>query len=208
MPHLATTWQSEDVWVRRTFELDEDLSGQPVFLNYSHDDVFELYINGKQVVSTGYVWKNDVVLELPDDVRASLKQGKNVIAAHCHNTTGGAYVDFGLSVKMPDASFFETTAEQTDVTYTPTQTYYTFACGPVNLNLVFTAPLLMDDLDLMSRPVNYVSYQVQSTDGKAHDVQLYLEATSAWATNVPGQAVKSSVILKPEGLMYATTGTT
>ena len=77
-----------------------------------------------------------------------------------------------------------------------------------NLNLVFTAPLLMDDLDLMSRPVNYVSYQVQSTDGKAHDVQLYLEATSAWATNVPGQAVKSSVILKPEGLMYATTGTT
>ena len=44
MPHLATTWQSEDVWVRRTFELDEDLSGQPVFLNYSHDDVFELYI--------------------------------------------------------------------------------------------------------------------------------------------------------------------
>ena len=54
----------------------------------------------------------------------------------------------------------------------------------------------------------YVSYQVQSTDGKAHDVQLYLEATSAWATNVPGQAVKSSVILKPEGLMYATTGTT
>lgn len=208
MPHLATTWQSEDVWVRRTFELDEDLSGQPVFLNYSHDDVFELYINGKQVVSTGYVWKNDVVLELPDDVRASLKQGKNVIAAHCHNTTGGAYVDFGLSVKMPDAMFFETAADQTHVTFTPTQTYYTFACGPVNLNLVFTAPLLMDDLDLMSRPVNYVSYQVQSTDGKAHDVQLYLEATSAWATNVPGQAVKSSVILKPEGLMYATTGTT
>ena len=208
MPHLATTWQSEDVWVRRTFELDEDLSGQPVFLNYSHDDVFELYINGKQVVSTGYVWKNDVLLELPADVKASLRKGKNVIAAHCHNTTGGAYVDFGLSVKMPDASFFETAAEQTDVTYTPTQTYYTFACGPVNLNLVFTAPLLMDDLDLMSRPVNYVSYQVQSTDGKAHDVQLYLEATSAWATNVPGQAVKSSVILKPEGLMYATTGTT
>ena len=65
----------------------------------------------------------------------------------------------------------------------------------------------MDDLDLMSRPVNYISYQVESADGKAHDVQLYLEATSAWATNVPGQAVESAVILKPEGLQYAMTGT-
>lgn len=207
MPHLATTWQSEDIWVRRTFDLDEDVAGQTVYLNYSHDDVFELYINGKQVVSTGNTWKNDVLLELPADVKASLRKGKNVIAAHCHNTTGGAYVDFGLSVKMPDAMFFETAADQTHVTFTPTQTYYTFACGPVALKVIFTAPLLMDDLDLMSRPVNYISYQVESADGKAHDVQLYLEATSAWATNVPGQAVESAVILKPEGLQYAMTGT-
>lgn len=207
MPHLATTWQSEDIWVRRTFDLDEDVADQTVYPNYSHDDVFELYINGKQVVSTGNTWKNDVLLELPADVKASLRKGKNVIAAHCHNTTGGAYVDFGLSVKMPDAMFFETAADQTHVTFTPTQTYYTFACGPVALKVIFTAPLLMDDLDLMSRPVNYISYQVESADGKAHDVQLYLEATSAWATNVPGQAVESAVILKPEGLQYAMTGT-
>lgn len=57
MPHLATTWQSEDIWVRRTFDLDEDVADQTVYLNYSHDDVFELYINGKQVVSTGNTWK-------------------------------------------------------------------------------------------------------------------------------------------------------
>lgn len=28
--------------------------------------------------------------------RKKLRNGKNVIAAHCHNTTGGSYVDFGL----------------------------------------------------------------------------------------------------------------
>lgn len=35
----------------------------------------------------------------------------------------------------------------------PTQTYYTFECGGVKLDVIFTAPLLMDNLDLMSRPV-------------------------------------------------------
>ena len=31
-----------------------------------------------------------------DAAKKKLQKGKNVLAAHCHNTTGGAYVDFGL----------------------------------------------------------------------------------------------------------------
>jgi hypothetical protein len=48
----------------------------------------------------------------------------------------------------------------------------------------------MDSLDLLSRPVSYVDYTVSATDGKEHDVQVYLGASSALATNTGTQKVK------------------
>ena len=43
------------------------------------------------------------------------------------------------------------------------------------LKLTFTAPYLLDDLELLSRPVNYISYQAKALDGKEHDVAIYFE---------------------------------
>lgn len=189
MKNLSTVWKSKDIWVRRTFELTEDYSRENVYLEYSHDDIFELYINGIQVVATDYCWNDNVLLELSDEVKATLKPGKNIIAAHCHNRTGGGLVDFGLFKKENMGDVFTTKAVQKSATVMPTQTYYTFTCGPVELDLVFTAPLLMDDLLLMSTPVNYISYQVRSTDGKSHDVQMYIDATPQWAQNTPDQVM-------------------
>lgn len=207
MPNLSTPWESKNIWVRRTFDLPEDYSGKPLILEYSHDDDFELYINGVKVVETGYAWNNNVLLELSDEAKATLKPGKNVIAAYGQNRVGGAYVDFGLFLKDESVSTFETAAIQKSVNVLPTQTYYTFTCGPVELDLIFTAPLLLEDLDLISTPVNYISYQVRSMDKKEHDVQVYIEATPDWAINAPGQEVVTS--LSGQGKMiFAKTGTT
>ncbi len=205
---LSTEWTSPDIWVRRTFDLQQDLADETVILDYSHDDIFELYINGIEVVKTDYCWNNNVLKELPEEVKATLKPGKNVIAAHCHNRTGGGYVDFGLLVKEKVNPLFDTPAIQKAANVLPTQTYYTFECGPVQLELVFTAPLLLDDLQLMSTPVNYISYQVKPLDGKAHDVQFNLEASPLWAMDFPGQAVDMLVEQDASGkLVYAKVGT-
>src|SRR5690606_6125895 len=51
----------------------------------------------------------------------------------------------------------------------------------------FISPLLLDDLELLSRPVSYVSIKARSTDGESHEVQLYFGASSAIASNVPSQ---------------------
>jgi len=205
-PNLSTLWKTPDIWVRRSFELSEDLSGKSIFLNYSHDDIFELYINGKKVVDTGYSWRYDVTQELSDEVKALLKKGKNVIAAHCHNVTGGAYVDFGLFEKEENKESFTRTAVQKSASVLPTQTFYTFECGPIELQVIFTAPLLIDDLELVSRPVNYLSYQVKSLDGQAHDIQIYLEATPQWAVNENSQIVDFDKIEK-NGFTFLKTGT-
>ena len=86
-------------------------------------------------------------------------------------------------------SFFGTEAEQIKVSVLPTQTYYSFYCGPVQLDLKFTSPLVLNDLDLLSSPVNYISYEVRSLDKHAHDVQIYFSATPRWAVNSLDQEV-------------------
>ena len=98
------------------------------------------------------------------------------------------------------------TAKQKSVSVLATSTYYTFACGPVDLDVVFTAPMLINDYDLLSSPVNYISYQVRSTDNKAHDVQFYLGASTLLAVNKSNQPTVSSTVIK-KGVTYLKTGT-
>ena len=206
MPRVHTRWTTPDIWVRRDFQINDDMNGETIYLKYSHDDVFELYLNGEKLVATDYSWNNDVLLELSDAAKKKLQKGKNVLAAHCHNTTGGAYVDFGLYRLNKQTTGFETAAVQKSVSVLPTQTYYTFTCGPVELDLVFTAPLMMDDLDLLSTPVNYISYRVRSLDKKQHDVQMYVETTPQLAINELTQPTRSKVIRR-NGINYVQAGT-
>jgi hypothetical protein len=71
---------------------------------------------------------------------------------------------------------------------------------------VFTAPLMMDDLDLLSTPVNYISYRVRSLDKKQHDVQMYVETTPQLAINELTQPTRSKVIRR-NGINYVQAGT-
>ncbi|MDD4778025.1 MAG: DUF4965 domain-containing protein [Fermentimonas sp.] len=205
-PNLSTLWQTKDIWIRRTFELEEDLKEKDVILHFSHDDIFELYINGVQVVGTGYTWNYDVQKELSEEVKATLKEGENIITAHCHNRTGGAYVDFGLYEMEPEKRAFVNTAIQKSVSVLPTQTIYKFDCGDIEMDLIFTSPLLLDDLDLVSRPVSYISYQLRSKNDLPHDVQIYFETTPQWAKHNNNQPVTFEVVERND-LKYLKTGT-
>lgn len=78
-------------------------------------------------------------------------------------------------------------AVQQSVDVQAMSTRYRFACGPVELTLTFTAPLFLDNLELLSRPVNYIGYKTRSLDGAAHTVEIYFEAAPACAINTPDQ---------------------
>jgi len=88
-----------------------------------------------------------------------------------------------------------------------TRTIYTFSDGKVLLTVSFTSPLLMDDLDLLSRPVSYVDLGVVSADGKPHQVELHFDATAEWAVNNVRQEVTWRRPKTP-GLATMETGTT
>ncbi len=199
-----THWDTSEIWTRRVFDMDSALISKPLYLNYSHDDDVTIYINGMRVVDTGNQCHKDVKIELADSIKATLKPKGNVIAAWCLDRGGLAFLDYGIDVEAERSRHFTKTAQQTSVTVDPMNTIYTFACGPVNLKLTFTAPAFLDNLELLSRPVNYMTYDVSSNDGSKHDVELYIEAGKEWALDNSAQEASSSVIEFANGLVAVT----
>lgn len=188
MKGVHTVWDTKEIWVRREFTLPAMNPDADLFFIYSHDDDFEVFLNGKEIVNTGNRAQSDVTLKLD---RAMLNsEGKNVIAVHCTDRGGLAYVDFGIFTQGDRKEVFTKAATQDSVSLSATQTHYSFACGPVALKLKFVSPLLPNDLDLLSRPVNYIDYEVTSKDGKTHDVQIYFELTPQWAVDELNQEVE------------------
>ena len=178
-PNCNTSWTGEnkDLYVRREVTLTADDLANELWLQFSHDDVCEIYLDGQRIASTGETWLQGEKKEIPASVKNSLKPGKHILAGHCHNTTGGSYFDFGLYSNSKEKADVQL-AKQNKVNVTATSSFYNFTCGPVDLDLVFTSPLLIDDPDVLSTPINFISYQVTSTDGKEHDVKLYLATTA------------------------------
>ncbi len=92
---VGTVWQTDDIWLRREMDLPAGNYGD-VSAWLHHDEDAEVYINGVLAVKTdGFISAYDVFPLTPEG-RAALKPGKNLIAIHCHQTTGGQYIDMGL----------------------------------------------------------------------------------------------------------------
>lgn len=204
-PTAKTDWTTENIWVRRHIVLDEDVQGKQIYLEFSNDDDAVFYINGIEVHNTGSTCNKNAMIKLSADVVNALKKGDNLIAAHCKNPVGNGLLDFGLLVQKEMHTALEKTAVQKSVDVQATQTHYTFACGEVDLKLTFSAPLFMDDLNLLTRPVNYITYQVVANDGKAHDVQIYFEASPRWALDQPYQESVSQSF-EDNGLLFLKSG--
>lgn len=92
---IGTTWNTGDIWLRREIEVP---AGQWQDLQFwmHHDEDAEVYLNGVLASKTsGYISNYDLTPIMANG-KAALKPGKCVIAVHCHQTTGGQYIDVGL----------------------------------------------------------------------------------------------------------------
>ena len=93
---IHTEWTSADIWLRRELVVNEALPENLVF-NVFHDEDVEIYVNGVLAASAKGFVTQFVELPFTRDGRAALKPGKNVLAVHCHQTTGGQFIDVGIS---------------------------------------------------------------------------------------------------------------
>lgn len=181
-------WESHDIWVRRKFDLSGSLPKNLQVLLH-HDDNVEVYINGVLAVKTqGWNDRARMYPILPEAMQA-LKAGTNVLAIHCENTEGGAYLDAGLVNEWP-ASVHLPLAQQDNVAITATQTLYTFQAGGVRLKVRFTDPRLPKNLYVYSRPAAYLTLEAEAIDGKHHKVQLLVNAAGNLAVNSAFQSIQ------------------
>jgi len=88
---VKTEWSTPHIWIR----FDVDLLETPWWaaLVFSHDEDLEIYVNGHLAVEekgfiTGYAQKY-----LDCGSGGILKKGRNLVAAHCVQRTGGQFVD-------------------------------------------------------------------------------------------------------------------
>jgi hypothetical protein len=88
---VKTAWTTADIRTRATFEMKD--ASSPLALRLSHDEDVEIYINGVLVCRReGYI-ADYVLHRLAGPVAAALRPGRNVLAAHCHQTVGGQFLD-------------------------------------------------------------------------------------------------------------------
>lgn len=189
-----TLWSTDDIWIRRTFQYNGG-NTDGLKIKLKHDDNIVLYLNGHELYQKEGWVEDFLYSDFNDRLKKYLIKGKNVLAAHVKNTAGGRYFDIGLSKELHSVYNSPIAiAKQKSTQIEAMQTIYQFECGHTNLKLTFTSPLLLQHLDILTRPISYITYQVSSTDGKPHHATVLLSASSDIAVNTPNQQVQAETL--------------
>jgi hypothetical protein len=96
---VRTPWNTGDIWLRRTVNpgpLTTQQISNLVFFTY-HDEDVEIYVNGVLAGSaSGYSTSYVFVPMTGAGAAAIVPNVNNLIAVHCHQTSGGQYIDVGI----------------------------------------------------------------------------------------------------------------
>ena len=188
----GTHWTTDDLWYRRTFDLEStDLDDLMLRLNY--DDEVVAHLNGVEIFRKNGWTPSFRNYPISEEAIKTLRPTGNVLAIHVRNNGGGQWLDAGLVQRRTlDNSEPIADARQTDVRLSANQTRYTFDCAGTTVTATFTSPLLIDDLQLYARPVTYLDVSVTPREGKTPEVALYLGASGRIATDTDQQEVAST----------------
>lgn len=96
---------------------------------------------------------------------------------------GKVEMDSDTEYEEPDTLF------QKSLKVDPLTSTYIFEGDGIELEVSFTTPLLLDELDLLSRPASYVTFRVRSLDDKSHDVKIYFDVSGELCVNTPDQKI-------------------
>ena len=92
-----TDWETDDIWIRRTFTMPSG-SYHNLEFNVFHDEDVEIYVKGVLAGSAPGFFTSYDTLPVTPAAKALLKPGATItLAAHCHQTTGGQGIDVGIA---------------------------------------------------------------------------------------------------------------
>jgi len=94
---IRTPWNTSDIWLRQEFAYDGGSFNQALLVAH-YDNETEVYLNGMPVW-TGQGWNDQYDgFAVTKGVKNAIKPGQNVLAIHCHQDTGGQFIDVALLI--------------------------------------------------------------------------------------------------------------
>lgn len=103
---VRTEWKTPEIWLRTEFDAPATVGNRRLIARVHHDEDVEIYLNGVPAAKAGGFTKNYGLLPLSPEAAAAVTPGKNVLAVHCRQTTGGQYIDVGI-IALDDSVLFE-----------------------------------------------------------------------------------------------------
>jgi len=99
---VGTVWNTKTIWLRKRVPLSEALR-KPALLVH-HDEDAEIFLNGQRVLALKGYLTDYQVIPLPEEHRALVKPGENLLAVFCKQETGGQFIDAHLidADQVPD----------------------------------------------------------------------------------------------------------
>lgn len=91
---VGTVWGTRNIWLRKTVNL-KSIPAKPALLIH-HDENAEVFINGEQVARFRGFTSRYKIVRIDSAKLKAIKQGANLIAVHCNQTTGGQFIDVHL----------------------------------------------------------------------------------------------------------------
>jgi hypothetical protein len=96
---INTSWTTSDIWLRREFDLEANDIPE-MRLQAFHDEDAEIYFNGVLGLKISSFSIDYEDFEISKDALAALHGGKNTIAVHCHQSSGGQGIDVGIILPL------------------------------------------------------------------------------------------------------------
>ena len=120
----------------------------------------------------------------------------DTLNGHWHHHWTGSSIGLGGLIRIDGKTFTWSGGEQvapllpqTSCRVLPTRTVYTFEGEGIRLTVTFLTPALPHRLEVLSRPLTYLVFRVDSTDGRAHSCEVYFDCGGEPCVDRPGDQV-------------------
>lgn len=95
MDKIKTPWKSKDLWLRQEFT-HANAAMETAALVMHHDEDVEIFLNGKKICAQERWNDRYEAFDVTQALKAALADGKNIIAVHVRQTSGGQFFDMAL----------------------------------------------------------------------------------------------------------------
>jgi hypothetical protein len=92
---VRTSWTNDNIWLRQNFD-SEAGAIQAAELVIFHDEDTEVYVNGQPIWNRGGFTTAYEAFDVTKALQRALRKGRNILAVHTHQTTGGQFIDLAL----------------------------------------------------------------------------------------------------------------